>query len=168
MLVLVSVALTWFVWLRPAWLGGPLTFVRVTGDSMEPGMFTGDLAIVRADASYDAGEVVAFRVPQDGGDHGPYVIHRIVRGDEEGLTLRGDNNEYDDPWHVRSTDVAGQLWLNVPDAGSVISKLADPVIAATLLASLTAFLVILGGPRQGSPASVGRRDDPARRTVRVG
>lgn len=32
------------------------------------------------------------------------VIHRIVRG---------DNNDWDDPWHPRPADIIGKLWLHV-------------------------------------------------------
>lgn len=136
----------WFLWLRPPWLGGSLTLVRVAGHSMEPGMYTGDLAIVRADAAYDVGEVVAFRIPGPNGP-GSIVIHRIVAIDDGIMTMRGDNNPGNDPWKITQSDIAGQLWLHVPAAGRVVGVIADPVTLAALAASATVFLVLIGGPK---------------------
>lgn len=52
----------WWLWLRPEPLGGPLTLVTVSGISMEPGMHTGDLAVVRKADTYRHGDIIAFRV----------------------------------------------------------------------------------------------------------
>lgn len=124
-------------------------------------MYTGDLAVVRADDSYETGEIVAYRVPTGEGDGGPHVIHRIVGDDGDVLTLRGDNNGYDDPWTVRDRNIVGQLWFELPGAGSVVGKLLDPVVAASLCAALTAFLILMGGPRtkRGAREDIGA--DPA-------
>lgn len=162
--LLIAVLAGWFLWLRPASLGGPVTFVRVTGVSMEPGMSTGDLAVMRADDSYDTGEVLAFRVPLEDGSSGPFVIHRVKDRHDGVLTMRGDNNDFDDPWAVRDRDVAGQLWLHVPGVGSAIARIANPVVLAALAAAITVFLVLLRGPRETRPADDGattsRQKDP--------
>lgn len=142
--VLVIVAVGWFFLLRPVALGGPTTVVRVTGVSMEPGMETGDLAIVHQQDSYEVGDVVAFRVPEAASSQRPHVIHRIVAEHGGVFTLRGDNNPHDDPWDVREHDIAGRLWLHVPGAGALITLVMDPVVLAALSAAVTAFLVCIG------------------------
>lgn len=136
-------AVGWFFLLRPTWLGGPATIVRVAGVSMEPGMHTGDLVLVHDQDSYEVGDVVAFRVPQPESARRPHVIHRVVQDDAGVFTLRGDNNEHDDPWEVRESDIAGRLWIHVPGGGVWFAKLTDPVLLAALAAAVTAFLVIV-------------------------
>lgn len=148
-LTLVLVVGGWWVFLRPAALGGPLTLVTVTGSSMEPGMRTGDLAVVRSADGYAAGDVLAYRPRRDGGEPGGVVIHRIVDGDPvAGFRMRGDNNDFDDPWRPTAADAVGELVLHVPGAGRVVMAMADPLLAAAACASLTAFLVIAGGRRE--------------------
>ncbi|MFC5382705.1 signal peptidase I [Aquipuribacter nitratireducens] len=158
-LLVLVLAAGWFVLLRPVTLGGPLTLVLVSGRSMEPGMHTGDLAVVHARAPWkgepDVGDVVAFRVPQEDG-RGPVVIHRIIERTGDDLVLRGDNNAWVDPWPLTTDDVVGELVLHSPGAGDVVELVARPVNAAALVAALVAFLV-LTGPARPRPA---RRDAP--------
>ena len=159
LLVILALAVTWFFVLRPSVIGGPLTLIRVTGQSMEPGMHTGDLAVVRTDDVYEVGEVVAFRAPNPDGSQGPHVIHRIVGVSRVGLTMRGDNNERNDPWVVPHQQVSGQLLLHVPRVGAAVGKLADPVILAALLAALTAFVVIARAPEEGGDGEARNLDE---------
>lgn len=148
-LVVVLLLTGWWFLLRPAALGGPLTLVTVTGQSMEPGMHTGDLAVVREGDDHVVGDVVAFRVPAGDGGRGGVVIHRIVGGDgESGFVMRGDNNDFDDPWKPPTADVVGELALHVPGAGRAVMAMADPVAAAAVFAALTVFLVLAGGGRR--------------------
>lgn len=147
-LVVVLLLGTWWFWLRPEALGGSTSLVTVTGASMEPGMHTGDLAVVRKNDDYAHGDVIAFRVPKDDGSRGSVVIHRIVDGDPEtGFRMRGDNNDFYDPWRPRTEDVTGELLLHVPGAGRVVMTLADPLVAGAVFAALTAFVIVAGGGR---------------------
>src|SRR5205823_7409638 len=50
----------------PAQLGGQVSYVTVTGNSMEPGITSSDLAIVRAADHYQVGDVVLYRHPDLG------------------------------------------------------------------------------------------------------
>lgn len=143
-LTVVLILAGWWFLFRPEVLGGSTTLVTVSGTSMEPGMVTGDLAVVRKTGEYEVGEVVAFRVPQDGG----VVIHRIVGGDAaSGFRVRGDNNDGYDPWRPQPEDVVGELWLHVPGAGRVVMTMADPLVAGATFAAMTAFVIVLGGGR---------------------
>ncbi|MBI2332579.1 MAG: S24 family peptidase, partial [Chloroflexi bacterium] len=47
----------WFIF-APVQLGGPLTYVIVNGNSMEPGYLLGDLVLVREEAAYGLGDAV--------------------------------------------------------------------------------------------------------------
>lgn len=148
-LIVVLLLGTWWFWLRPEALGGSTTLVTVTGASMEPGMVTGDLAVVRKTGDYAPGDIVAFRVPADHGEQGGVVIHRIVDGNPEtGFRMRGDNNDFDDPWRPRAEDVTGELLLHVAGGGRVVMAMADPLVAGATFAALTAFMIVLGGGRQ--------------------
>ncbi|MPZ64091.1 MAG: signal peptidase I [Pseudonocardiaceae bacterium] len=147
-LTVVLILAGWWFWLRPEALGGPTTLVTVTGDSMEPGMVTGDLAVVRKTGDYAPGDVVAFRIPNEA-EQPPVVIHRIVDGDaDSGYRMQGDNNDWDDPWKPRAADITGELWLHVPGGGRVVMTMADPLVAGATFAALTAFVVVLGGGRK--------------------
>lgn len=149
MLTVVLILAGWWFWFRPETLGGSTTLVTVSGTSMEPGMVTGDLAVVRKTGGYAAGDVIAFRTPGEDGERGSVVIHRIVGGDaESGYRTRGDNNDWYDPWRPRPEDVTGELWLHVPGAGRVVTTMADPLVAGATFAALTAFVIVLGGGRK--------------------
>jgi signal peptidase I len=140
-IVMLALGAALFVMLPPRF-GGRTTYVVVSGHSMEPTMHLGDLAIIRKEASYRVGDVVAYRVPGHAFDAGAVVIHRIVAGDaRRGFTTRGDNNNYNDPWHPRPGDMLGVRFARVPGAGVALGRLRGPLplagfagIAATLAA----------------------------------
>lgn len=144
--LLVAVALGWWAFLRPSVLGGPMTFVTVTGVSMEPRFHTGDLAVVYERDDYQTGDVIAFRAEAVPGKPGAHVIHRIVGGDAAaGYVTRGDNNDWDDPWRPTLDEVTGELLFSVPSLGSGVRWLAQPIHLAAVLAGLVATLVMFGG-----------------------
>lgn len=158
--VVVLLLAGWWSFLRPAALGGSTTLVTVSGKSMEPGMHTGDLAVVRASDDLRPGDVIAYRVPRKNGEQGQIVIHRIVDGDPgSGFRMRGDNNDFIDPWRPTRDDVTGELVWHVPGAGRVVMAMADPVIAGGAFAALTAFLVVAGGGRRDDAATGDERPD---------
>ena len=137
-------ALWIFLW--PASLGGSTTLVTVSGTSMQPGMYTGDLAVVRATDDYAVGDVVAYHPKMPNGEYSAVVIHRIVGGNAtSGFVMQGDNNGFEDPWQPVPEQVVGELWFDVPDAGTVVAAMCEPVMAASILAALTVFMVLIGG-----------------------
>ena len=157
LLALASAAfiLAWFFLLRPDFLGGPASYVIVSGESMEPGLQSGDLVVARRQADYHPGDVVAFGVG------GGKVIHRIVGGSAgEGFVMQGDNNQGRDPWRPRGDDILGKMWFSVPGAGRLLAALQSPVLSAGLASSVAVFLVLMGPekgkrPRQPAPPSQG-------------
>lgn len=155
-------ALGWWAFLRPSSLGGPLTFITVTGVSMEPGLHTDDVAVMYERDSYTKGDVVAFRasaVPGQSGESA-YVIHRIKGGDgTRGFDMRGDNNDWDDPWTPTSEEVAGEMVFFVPKMGVAMRWISQPLHLAALISAVIVALVVAGGKRD-EPAAM-TEDEPA-------
>ncbi len=145
---LLLVAGGWFVFLRPASLGGTTTWIVVRGDSMLPTYETGDLIVFRAAPSYGIGDAVAYRVPAAELGAGRVVMHRIIGGDADGFVLKGDNNPVPDPWHPRIDDVVGSVWLVGPQLGRPIMLLRQPAIAAALAASVMVAVLLGRKPRR--------------------
>ena len=148
---MLGVLAIWFVLLRPAFLGGPASYVIVSGKSMEPNLYTGDLAFVLKRDSYAAGDIVAFHVDADeapSGSGGGIVIHRIIGGNaEDGFILQGDNNDHADPWQPTPDRIRGRALLYVPRLGALFSYLQHPVRLAVAIGvplgytSLAGFLI---------------------------
>lgn len=125
--------LVWFGW--PTTLGGCTTLTIVSGHSMEPTYYTGDLVVSRCGVP-EVGDVVVYT--PEGVEQGR-VIHRVVGGDAaDGWAIRGDNNDFYDPWRPTQDDILGIATLHVPGLGRVASILLDPWAWASLL-------VIAGG-----------------------
>lgn len=134
-----------WTFLGPAFLGGPMSMVVVSGNSMAPTMNDGDLAVVREGSDYDVGDVVAFR--SDAEDGGGFVIHRIVGGSEaDGFVMQGDNNDWLDPWEPTSTDIAGQLQWHLPGGGAWLSRVRGWLMTPLVMASLVGAAAVMFGP----------------------
>jgi signal peptidase len=152
----------WFVLLRPAFLGGPATYVMVSGESMEPTLDSGDLVLVRQQSNYGNGDIVAFRPPRRTGGRSAAVIHRIVGGSpQEGFIMQGDNNEGKDPWRISEGDILGEMWFSAPAGGRFLGMLQSPLVLAGLASGVAVFLVLSGGeekkrPRHPAPAGPSR------------
>ncbi|HEY8489844.1 MAG TPA: signal peptidase I [Dehalococcoidia bacterium] len=137
----VALLLGWYALLRPAALGGPISYIKVSGASMEPTLYGGDFALVRRAETYGPGDVIAYRA-EDG-----IVIHRIIGGTaEEGYVTRGDNRTTTDPWRPRPQHILGKLWFHVPDLGSLVHRLQQPALFAAVAGGFAA-LSVAGGRR---------------------
>ena len=82
-LLTLVLAAGWVAFLRPTIWGGPLTYVVIRGTSMRPTYEPGDLVLVRREAAYGPGDIVAYRVPDDDIDSDLILIHRIIGGSGE-------------------------------------------------------------------------------------
>jgi len=137
----------WSVFLRPASLGGPATYIVIRGDSMLPEYRSGDLVILQAAAAYGAGDAIGYRVPDGEVGAGAVVVHRIVGGDgAQGFTVAGDNNPAPDPWRPRAGDVSGKVWLLLPGFGRVVATVHQPAVAGALAVSLLVMFVLSRQP----------------------
>lgn len=147
----------WYLLLGPAVIGGPATYVFVSGTSMEPTLHTGDLVIAREADDYAVGDIVAFRLPD--GDRtetgGALVIHRIVGGSaSDGYVVRGDNRMGDDPWRPMPEDVVGRALFVIPGVAPYLNALREPAVFGSLAAALTVFTIMLGtGNRRRDPGT---------------
>jgi len=152
-LVLTGAALAgWFVFLRPAALGGSTDYIVVSGTSMNPTFKAGDLVVVRRRREYHTGDVVTYRVPTGQPGAGRKVIHRIIGGSSStGFMTRGDDNPSTDMWHPTPADILGTRWVVGRGVGRYLVRLRDPLPLATL-AALVAFLSVL----LWDPATPGR------------
>jgi len=142
--LLAAFLVTWFLYFRPQFLGGPASFVGVNGISMTPTLHLGDLAIVEKHASYHVGEIIVYRIPKGDPGAGDEVIHRIVGGNgRTGFVTKGDHNSYTDHfWHPKTKDVIGAVWFHIPRGALILSKLHDPVVLAVVVAVLTLAVLV--------------------------
>ena len=151
--VVLLAAVAWLS-LAPTGIGGPMSYVTTSGDSMAPRFQTGDLALIRRADRYRVGDIVAYRSAL----LGTVVLHRIVARDRGRYVFKGDNNDFVDPSHPARRELIGKLWLRVPHAGLVLDRLHTPVATAVLTAAAAALLLLLhGGRRRNRP-----RGGPAR------
>ncbi len=135
----------WFVLLRPAVLGGTTGYVMVSGISMEPTYYTGDLVLTRRLSEYRTGDVVAFRIPAGEQGGGGIVIHRVVGGSAaDGYELRGDNKDANDPWRPKPGDIVGKAWVHVPGGGRWFEWLREPLNLAVVIGGVSVFSVLSG------------------------
>jgi signal peptidase len=145
-----TLAVAWFFLLRPVALGGPASYVIVSGISMEPHLHTGDLVIVQKSDQYHVGDLVAYKVPQGQPLAGNLVIHRIIGGDATaGFVVKGDNNNGPDPWHPRAADIVGKSWAAFPGSGRLLLIARQPLVLAALLGGLAGLWVFTSGSGKG-------------------
>lgn len=137
----------------PTQLGGGTSYAIIVGNSMEPKLHRGDLAIVRRQSAYRAGDVVLY----DSRELGTKVLHRIVRVEGSRFVLKGDNNSFRDAEHPAEEQIVGSLWVSAPAVGRVTGWLREPLHSAILVGLVT--LIALGGGL-GTGAAVRRGAQP--------
>ncbi len=126
----------WFLW--PSSLGGCTTLTIVSGRSMEPTYYTGDLVVSRC-GPVDVGDVIVYNPPDVGGAR---VIHRIVDGNaEDGWLVQGDNNDFLDPWQPTEDQILGHAVLHLPQVGKIAGLLVSPLTWISLLIVALAIVV---------------------------
>lgn len=153
-LTFLLVLVAWVVFAPPQ-LGGQTSYVIVNGNSMEPGMHRGDLAVVRKADSYEVGDVVTYRHPEIGP-----VIHRIINREGARFVFQGDNNDFIDSYHPAQHELVGKLWFEVPGFGTWLARFHSPVYMFGLL--VVAFAGIGGGAaiKHSSEAAARRNHRP--------
>ena len=134
-------------------MGGGTSYAIIVGNSMEPKLHRGDLAIVRSAERYRAGDVVLY----DSRELGTKVLHRILRVEGSRFVLKGDNNSFLDAEHPAEEQIVGSLWVSAPAVGRVTEWLREPLHSAILVGLVT--LIALGGGL-GTGAAVRRGAQP--------
>lgn len=109
----------WFVgqvWFRPIEEGGAFQIVQIHGESMLPTYDPGDKVIIKGNSSYDVGDIVVYRAPNDF-EPCPecMIIHRIIGQNEDTgeWVIQGDNNPAPDPWELENADLLGKVVVEV-------------------------------------------------------
>lgn len=145
--VLVLALAAWAVTFRPTQLGGPATFVVVSGDSMEPVLGEGDLVLLRAQDSYDVGDIVTFAVPKGEPGEGALVIHRLIGAEGEVWIPQGDNRDVADEWRPTGDDIKGELWIHLPRGGERLMTVMQPPLLAALAGGGATIWFLLKEPQ---------------------
>ncbi|MFV0633728.1 signal peptidase I [Demequina sp.] len=114
--------LVWFLW--PVPIGGKTSMVLVVGNSMEPTFSAGDLVLARA-GQPEVGDVIVYEPP---GFDGALVVHRVTGGDASGWEVRGDNNDFTDPFTPTGSEVVGVVRVHIPYLGAILHWLASPTL----------------------------------------
>lgn len=144
----VALVVTWALLLRPQLLGGPASYVIVSGHSMEPTLATGDFVVALERSSYRAGDVVAYRIPKGAPGAGALVIHRITGGSPRaGFLTQGDNRDGPDEWRPKPADVLGTPALTLPRVGLFFAWVRTP-LGVALAGGLAAFLFVTAGSKR--------------------
>jgi signal peptidase I len=148
--VIVAAAVLFGAWtfFAPTKLGGTTTYSITDGISMNPLLYKGDFAVIRAQSSYHVGEVVLY---QSQVLHRP-VLHRIILIQNGNYFFKGDNNDFVDPGYATRSELIGGLWFHIPHVGAILGWFGVPA-HASLLAGFAAMVVVLTGAR----TSKGRR-----------
>ncbi|WP_289018274.1 signal peptidase I [uncultured Ornithinimicrobium sp.] len=144
---LAVLVVAWAFTLRPTQLGGPATFIVVSGDSMEPTMTSGDLVVLRERDVYAEGDIITFPVPAGEPGAGALIIHRIVDTEGDTFVPQGDNRDRVDEWRPTKDEIKGSLWLHVPHGGDVIMQVLDPPLMAALAGGSMTMWILLREPK---------------------
>jgi signal peptidase I len=160
--VIAAAAVLFGVWtfFAPTKLGGTTTYSVTDGISMNPLLYKGDFAVIRAQSSYHVGEVVLYESQVL---HKP-VLHRIILIQNGNYFFKGDNNDFVDPGYATRSELIGELWFHVPHAGAVLGWFGVPA-HASLLAGFAAMAVVLTGAKTSKG---GRRRRRGRSPPRLG
>ncbi len=141
--LVIFAGVAWF-YFAPTTIGGQSRYVVTNGISMEPRFHTGDLAIVRPEANYRVGQIVAYWSTV----LHTVVLHRIIAKDGNRYEFKGDNNNFIDPVRPTRSELLGKLWIHVPHLGRVLEMLHTKV-AAALLCAVVGLLTLFGVKETG-------------------
>jgi signal peptidase I len=160
--IIVALGMAFLVFARAGFVASPVSYVVVSGHSMEPTFHTGDVVILARAGAYRKGEVIGYEVPKGGPGAGLVIIHRIVGGNaREGFIVRGDNKQFADPWRPRPRDIVGREQMMVPKVGLATTYIRSR-LGLALIAGLITIVIALGGGGAPATATVRRTRLPER------
>jgi len=134
---LIAIVLVWYGTLAPSTLGGPLTYAVVSGHSMEPSLYTGDLVVVKKQDKYQIGDTVLTTVM------GGYVIHKLVWMSESSFKTQGVNNDTEDTWTLPKSAILGKQVYVWPGLGNFLVLLrTNPLILGVCAAAIGGLLLL--------------------------
>ncbi len=133
--ILAGLAVVSYVFFGPANIGGPLVYMVTSGNSMQPYLHRGDLAIVQTSHSAAVGEIHAYLSTQTG----QRVLHRVIGTVDDRFIFKGDNNSWIDSSEPNGSELIGKLWFRLPGAGGLLEWLRTPLHSALLVGGMTAM-----------------------------
>lgn len=105
------------------------SILEVVSGSMEPTIMVGDLIVIDTDCgNYQKGDIITFRDV-----NGSFVTHRILEIGIDEMITKGDNNDSQDEAMSPAT-IVGKYVTRIPQLGSVMSSLKNPLVMALILA----------------------------------
>jgi len=114
-----------------------MTYAVVSGHSMEPSLYTGDLVMVQKESSYKVGDTVLTEVM------GGMVIHRIVWISSANVKTQGVNNDFVDTWTLPLSAIKGKQVFVFKQLGTYFVLLrTNPLIFGLLASGLGALLLV--------------------------
>ncbi|MEO0024907.1 MAG: hypothetical protein RL196_1348 [Actinomycetota bacterium] len=140
-LALLALMISWYFTLAPSSLGGPITYASVSGHSMEPSLYTGDLVMVQKQDSYEIGDTVLTSVM------GGLVIHKIVWLSATSVKTQGINNDFADTWTLPKSAIMGKQIFVLKQLGTYLVTLRTNPLAFGLFASVFGGLLLIN-PRR--------------------
>jgi signal peptidase I len=113
------------------YLGTFPPMATVLTGSMEPGIDTGDVVIMKSlrGRSPRVGQIVLVNVPdrfQQRFSYPDRVIHRVERIEDGWVTTKGDNLGEPDPFRVRASAIDQRVFIVVPGGGRVLDFFRSP------------------------------------------
>ncbi len=136
-LTLAVLAVAWLL-LAPVQIGGQALYLVVSGISMEPTLYEGDLLAMRPSAAYRVGDIATYYHPRTGAA----VVHRIVAQTGQRFVFQGDNKHREDPYAPEQAEVRGKLWWRLPRVGGYLMQVRQSPLLFTGLGSLVIFFLL--------------------------
>ncbi len=121
---------------------GDYSFLIVRSGSMEPGISTGDLIIIKPFQEYKVGDIISFGRNNKTNDSVTHRIYSIETIDGKiNYTTKGDANNAPDQIAVTQQDINGKVILDVPWFGYIIDFAKKP-LGFVLIIIIPALVVI--------------------------
>ncbi len=131
------------LYLWPEALGGETQYMLVQGQSMLGTIEPGSFVIIKAQESYEKGDIIGYSTSKTGPFGGRNVVHRIIQDrDDGGFILKGDNNPKKDPGVVYPDQILGEVVFFTPFAGYLLLFIRNPLVMVVL--AIAAFMMQFG------------------------
>lgn len=122
----------------------PVSFLTISGHSMEPAITNADIIAVIPSVDPDeleVGDVLVYT--RDNGEKTITIVHRIIAIDESGIATKGDSNDKADRDMVKPADIIGIFWFKIPHLGSFIRFANTDTGYLSLILIPAAILIII-------------------------
>ena len=127
---------------------GNYKILTVLSGSMEPGIHTGSVVVVKPSAHYKIGDIITFGEMSKTKTPTTHRIHDIkVVGSQPVYITKGDANNAPDQREVSKREIIGKVLIDIPYLGYVVSFAQKPVGFA-LIIIVPAGLIIFDEARK--------------------